>query len=391
MDSAYVILDGYFSRTHGRPSSSHLGYENFWSRYTRVFSRVTVITRVGDRNDPSAMPMEGPGLNVLALPDKRSFFSFLLYIPRLLLLLWRLPRDAAYILRVPGFITALAWGVLVLRRTPFGVEVMADPADVMARGASRQPFQSLLRLFLVWTTKRQCLTAVATAYVTSSALQKAYPPAASRPTFSFTSLNLHDPDFAECPRRAADFSLEHPVLVNVAMMQKTIKGQDVALKAFAKLRRSGVEAELVLVGDGDYRPFFERMAEDLGMAPYVTFAGLLPKGPALIDVLDRADLFVLPSRQEGLPRAMLEAMARGLPCVASDVGGTSELVPKEDLVPKDDIDALFGRLQEILADPEGLARRSARNLEVARGYHADRVAEKRTLFYTVLKQARRGG
>ena len=62
-------------------------------------------------------------------------------------------------------------------------------------------------------------------------------------------------------------------------------------------------------------------------------------GHGVTEQLDAADVFVLPSRQEGLPRAMIEAMARSLPCVGSDVGGISELIP-DWVVPPNDPQAL---------------------------------------------------
>jgi glycosyltransferase involved in cell wall biosynthesis len=88
--------------------------------------------------------------------------------------------------------------------------------------------------------------------------------------------------------------------------------------------------------------------------------------------LDRADLFVLPSLTEGLPRALLEAMARGLAAVATTVGGIPELLPADCLVPPRNAVALARRLREVMAQPAALMAMAQRNQEVARTYH-DRV------------------
>lgn len=87
-----------------------------------------------------------------------------------------------------------------------------------------------------------------------------------------------------------------------------------------------MELELRFIGDGGYRSTLTKMASDQGIADRVKFLGWLAAGPAVRAELDRADLFVLPSRTEGLPRALVEAMARGLPCIGSTAGGIPELL-----------------------------------------------------------------
>ena len=117
------------------------------------------------------------------------------------------------------------------------------------------------------------------------------------------------------------------------------------------------------------------------------FTGALACGPAVQDELDHADLFVLASKTEGLPRAMIEAMARGLPCVGSAVGGIPELLPAEDMVPRGDAHALAARLLTILRDPERLSRMSERNLQTARAYHDSVLDFRRNQFLAHLYRA----
>ena len=115
--------------------------------------------------------------------------------------------------------------------------------------------------------------------------------------------------------------------------------------------REGLNIELVFVGSGSYQPQLEARAAALGVGTRVQFRGQLASADAVRAELDRADLFVLPSRQEGLPRAMIEAMARGLPCIGSTVGGIPELLATEDMVPPNDASALARKIREVLADP----------------------------------------
>ena len=114
----------------------------------------------------------------------------------------------------------------------------------------------------------------------------------------------------------------------------------------------------ILVGDGPDQPALANEVRRLGLAPNVTLLGARSDVPEL---LAGADVFVLSSRSEGLPMSVLEAMAAGLPVVATDVGGVSELVLEGEtglLVPRDETTALAQALERLLRD-EDLRRRMA--------------------------------
>ncbi len=133
------------------------------------------------------------------------------------------------------------------------------------------------------------------------------------------------------------------------------KGVDVLLAAFAGLA-SRECAELWIAGDGPERAPLEAEAARLGVAEHVRFLGRRSDVP---DLLEACDVFVLPSRLEGLGVAALEAMARSRPVIASAVGGLAETVVADQtgvLVPPDDAPALTAALERLLAD-RALAQR----------------------------------
>ena len=171
----------------------------------------------------------------------------------------------------------------------------------------------------------------------------------------------------------------------IGSLSQLYKAPDVLIDAVAACTREGLDLRLTIVGDGKERPVLEARARALGLGPRVRFLGQLPAGEAVRAELDRADLFVLPSRQEGLPRAMVEAMARALPCIGSTVGGIPELLPPEDLVPPGDVGTLARKIREVVGDPDRMARMSARNLEKARQYGEDLLLERRVAFYRHIK------
>jgi glycogen synthase len=128
------------------------------------------------------------------------------------------------------------------------------------------------------------------------------------------------------------------------------KGLDLLLEALAGLRQ--IPWELVIAGDGSQRGPLSSRARDLGLAERIRFAGWL-RGEEILQAYREANLFVFPSRHEGMPNAVLEAMAAGLPVVASRIAGNEELVVDGEtgaLVPTEDPGALRQALAALLPD-----------------------------------------
>lgn len=137
------------------------------------------------------------------------------------------------------------------------------------------------------------------------------------------------------------------------------KGLDVLLEALAGVKDR--TWRLAIVGDGAQREPLRLRARQLGIGDRVEFQGWLG-GEALLEAYARANLFVFPSRHEGMPNAVLEAMSAGLPVVASSIAGNEELVVPDEtgaLVPADDVAALRRALESLLPDGERRARLGA--------------------------------
>lgn len=166
-----------------------------------------------------------------------------------------------------------------------------------------------------------------------------------------------------------------PDLVVAAGRLIEMKGFDVLLDAFAA--GATEEAELVIAGEGEQRGALEAQAARLGIGNRVSFAGRLDKG-ALRDLFRRAGLFVLPSRREGMPLILLEAMACGLPTVATAVNGVPQVMNRTcgEMVAPQDPAALASAIARRLGDidrqrREALAaRRRAEEFDAALSYAA---------------------
>jgi glycosyltransferase involved in cell wall biosynthesis len=120
-----------------------------------------------------------------------------------------------------------------------------------------------------------------------------------------------------------------------------LKGGDVLLKAFAQARQSlPANTGLIFLGEGEQTEAWKQLAEELGVAPAVVFAGSHSEPERYYQA---ADAFVLTSLREGMPNALLEAMACGLPCLASNTGGIRDVLGERfpnQLVPAGDVNVL---------------------------------------------------
>ena len=379
-----VTLEQRFARTPDGAVWTQAAFAYpFWTRYLEVFDAVRPCARVQDvpAVPPDWLRADGPGVAFAPVPH---YLGPLAYARRA-----RAVRAAvrvalavpgAVILRVPSQLAVPARAALGGR--PYAVEVVGDPYDVFAPGAVRHPLRPYFRWSFTRHLRAQCAGAAAAAYVTRETLQRRYPPAPGAFTTHFSSVELPDAAFAapRPPRAAGPFTV-----VTVGSLAQLYKAPDVLIEAAALCVRDGLDLRLVLVGDGRHRPELEALAAARGLSGHVTFTGQLTAGDAVRARLDAADLFALPSRTEGLPRAMIEAMARALPCIGSTVGGIPELLPPEDMVPPGDARALAALIAAVLRDPARRARMAARSYATARGYHEDILRQRRSAFYQAVK------
>ncbi len=167
------------------------------------------------------------------------------------------------------------------------------------------------------------------------------------------------------------------------------KGIDVLLQAWQMVHEQAPQAQLIIVGSGYLQTQLECMAKALGTAASVEFAGLQSDVPAQ---LHRGGLAVLPSRWEGMPNALLEAMACGLPCVATRVSGSEELLQHGVnglLVEPEDYQGLAQALLTLLHNPV-LAQKygQAARETVERHYSLDRIMDRYVELYQRIAEHR---
>jgi glycosyltransferase involved in cell wall biosynthesis len=137
--------------------------------------------------------------------------------------------------------------------------------------------------------------------------------------------------------------------------------------------------KLLIIGDGPERENLERLVQELGLNDDVVFLGWIDHNNLFWEYLQRSTIFVLPSLSEGCPRVLIEAMACGLPIVATRVGGIPEIIDNDVngiLVPPSDENALAEAIKKILEDTDFQKRASIKNTEISQKFDLFSVGQR---------------
>ncbi len=370
MNLTYVI-DYVFRRTPDGKVWTDTSYDAaFWYPYLQTFDGVRLVCRVEDvaEAEPQWREVTGPGVTVRPLPLYRGALQYLLTSSEVRSMLRKILAEAdAVILRVPSNLSRCAAREMRQRHRRFAVEVVGDPYEALAPGVVQMPGRALFRSVFTHAQKGICAAATGVTYV-AQVLEKRYPVAQGAPSLVCSDVRLEDHWMRGEPRRYKP-GLQRKLLT-VATLSQTYKGIDVLLRAIAQCRKLKFEIALTIVGTGKHQPSLERLARQLGIAEFVTFTGTICWGPDLIAQFDDADLFVLPSRVEVMPRALLEAMARGLPAIATDVGAIHEVLDRFEMVIPGDACDLAQKIMEVCRSSQRLQSMSIRNLTCAASFSA---------------------
>lgn len=218
-------------------------------------------------------------------------------------------------------------------------------------------------------TKRALKAARATTAVSRSLAREAEKAFGVRPTVIY---NAVDPErFYPRPERKRLYAEEDEWLLIHASNFRPIKRVPDIVRAFAKIRRKA-KARLLLLGKGPEEAEARRVARELGVEASVTFH---PPTPHPEEVLGAGDLFLLASEEESFGQAALEALASGVPVVATAVGGVPELVTEEVgwLVELGDLEAMAEAALALLQDPRFPAIRARARAYAVEGFHPERI------------------
>ena len=216
-------------------------------------------------------------------------------------------------------------------------------------------------------------------YVSQEFLQSRYP--CKGKSIGVSDVELQEMDEVVLDKRLVKIREESSKIIigTTAAINVPYKGQEYVIRALSEIRkRTDKEVEYHLVGGGE-SDRLKKVAWDCGVEEYVKFIGVLSHDK-VFEFLDGIDVYAQPSRQEGLCRALVEAMSRGLPCVASKVGGNPELLNKEFIFSMKGEEAVVQRVADAvckIVEQKTMLNEAERNFRHAKKYFERYSLEKK--------------
>jgi len=334
------------------------GFDNkLFDRYLKHFDTVTVVARLDNINSNNIANICEENLvdNITFIPINFNYKNVVAVVKKAVR-----TYDLA-IIRLPSIVGTIAVHYCKKFNKPYFVEMVGCPWDALWNYSRKG---KLLAPFMYIATRNMIKNALYVLYVTNEFLQKRYPTKGKSTNCSNVELNAIDETIIHKRKGKIANAGKELVLGTAAAVDVVYKGQDLVIKAIAELNKQGHNFRYRLIGGGDKTRLLT-IAEAHGIGDKIIFEGAIPH-EKVFDYLDNIDIYIQPSNQEGLPRALIEAMSRGCPCIGSSTGGIPELLDKEYVFTRGN----FEEIVTILAnfDVEKMNKQAIRNFEVSKGY-----------------------
>lgn len=372
----------YYS-SGGLPSS-------VWTRYLLAFDSLTVVGRNGgelsdEGKEYTVTSTHGVSFHLLpSLSNLNSLFFGSDEVNNACAGL--VAKHDAVVARVPSRLGSLFVNEAVKQNKPYAIEVVGCPWDALWNYGNWQA--KAFAPFAFLNLRRIVRNSPNTLYVTERFLQGRYPSMSGRMVAcSNVKIPEVSTDVIAC-RMAKIKDTSKPVIFGlIGNYSSRYKGIDVAIRALAKANANLPGWEFHVLGKGDSARY-KQLACKLGLSDKVKFVGSLAAGQPVFEWLDSVDIYLHPSRAEGVPRALVEAMSRGCPAIAASVGGIPELLPAEVLHPAGDVRRLAALIEAAIA-PGFMNKYAVRNWERAKDFTSERLDAVREEFWGAFaKEAR---
>ncbi len=371
MKKIVVVLEHRFYQFEGRLYTKLAFSYEYWKSYLTYFDEVEILARVQaiDHWDSSMRLVDGAGVSFIPMPYYRGIRGFVKNLPKLLATAWRVGRTRERFLLRSGNVTNIIWPILILLRRPYLREYPGNVREGIRGFAGDSILVRAISSISHGLALLQGKTSRANSYV-SQYCREIYP--SKRPGFVFSSFSLEEIGSSlASPNTDGNF-----VLVSVGRLEGE-KGHSVLLRSLADPRLRGVT--LNLVGDGGLLDELKKSV----VGGSVKFHGAIADREKLFEIVRASHLFVIPSLTEGMPRALLEAMALGLPCIGSRVGGIPEILEDGCMFTPGNSLELSELIVELMRN-SGLRNRVAqRNLSFVReNFNAQIVEQRKHAFWS---------
>ncbi|BDX20533.1 hypothetical protein MFKK_33430 [Halopseudomonas aestusnigri] len=367
----YVSGESVYSRG-GLPSSA-------WDRYLEHFSELVVLGRKGKEvKIQSKMTLSScPRVSFELLPNlsRLRFMVFGSSVVSEKIYLAVRGVDVV-VVRLPSRVGMVVLKEAIRQKKPYVIELVGCTFDsYWHHGGLKAKVMAFWDFFAV---KARVLSARYVIYVTEHYLQQRYP---NRSGVSISCSNVNVAELEFDPALALSRTKRGRVKIGlIGNYDAAYKGIDVAIRALHNVVRAGYDVVLQIVGSGDSSRY-QKLVADLGMSSHVVFLGRLSAGTEIFRWLESVDIYIQPSMTEGLPRALIEAMSVGCPCIGSRVGGIPELLGERYLFNSGDYVALKNLLIAMIDNEDYRVSSCKENYVRSLDFVSDKLARRRSAFF----------
>lgn len=385
-----IILpcDNYIYRIKGVYHSKSQEELDLFKRYLRVFDKIRLIARCSEESEQKStyVPIEDGRIEIIPLPMFRGPFQYLRNISNIKKAIKHVYEGVdAGVLRLPSIMGSQIGYGLIKRKIPYVTENLFDSQDGYM--SSDRLLEKLLWMFMDYLQRHLCYRAEGVSCVTQDYMQRRYFSKKPNSFYSYYSTLALNSSFytsaRKFPYQKSTYCITHIASPVVTSGRKGHKQMILVLKA---VREKGLNVILKFVGDGPKSEEIklQKLADANGVGNSVFFLGYLSKAQIKSLLVD-SDIFAMPTKAEGLPRVVIEAMSVGLPCISSRVSGLPELLQGHFLTDYHDVDAISKLVVELLTTPELYEITSRENYEKSKEYEASLLESRRDEFYLSLR------
>jgi glycosyltransferase involved in cell wall biosynthesis len=364
------IHDHKFPRLQDEYYHSYGFDEEFFNRYLSIFDNLVVVGRETELKGKAEKVTSEinfltiNNLNQLKNTDVRNKISNNI-------------RNSDYIvIRVPSILGLYAVEVAKKYKKPYLIEVVGCSWDAIAnKGWTKVLPAALITLFM----KRAIKSAEKVVYVTEEFLERRYPTSGEFIACSNVTLKeVSEKVLSRRLKRIKNQSVNNKVVIGTcATVDVVYKGQQDVIEALARLKDEGHNIEYQLVGGGD-ASYLKSVAKKYGVSDQVKFIGSL-KHEEVFRWLEQIDIYVHPSKQEGLSRAIIEAMSTGCPVFGADAGGIHELIEDDFIFAKGNVRQIVDIYKKF--NPEIMHNQAMKNHDRSKKYLKSVLYKRRTEFF----------
>lgn len=359
--------------------------DQMFQRYFKVADKLDLVirTRTISTNEGAKKMgrISNPNISVIECPNLSSVGGLLKNRKQAEKIIEKSIKDAELIfVRVPSVIGNLSIDIAKKLKKKYLVEVVGCPWDAYWNYSLKGKMVAPVATQMMRSRVKKAPYVL---YVTNSFLQNRYPTEGKTINCSNVELQPMTEDILLRRISKIDNPNRKKIIIGTAAgLDVLYKGQQYIIYALGELKKQGItdfEYQLIGGGTGNY---LKQVAEECNVVDQINIIGQMPH-EKVFEWMDSIDIYAQPSRQEGLPRSMIEAMSRGLPCIGAMTAGIPELIEDEYIFTNSKTEV--GEIVKILLDLYNnnilLKKIATRNFNMAKKYQRDILVERRTCFF----------